>query len=124
METESTDVAKLNLHEIAELIVQFRDERDWQQFHSIPQMLLALFTEAAELSEHFQWLSEEQIATRLEQNGEAIGDELADVLYWTLLIAHDLKINLADAFQKKLAKNRVKYPADLVRGSNKKYKEY
>ena len=105
-------------------IVAFRDERDWRQFHNAKDQILSLVLESAELLELTQWRNGEALEAHLEAQREAMGDELADVLGWVLLIAADRGIDLAAAFERKLAKNRAKYPADQVRGSAKKYTEY
>lgn len=99
-------------------VVQFRDERDWKQFHNFKDMLLSLNLEVSELCEHFQWKSEEE-ALQLEK--QALGEELSDILYWVLLLSHDLGIDLGEAFREKMAKNKEKYPVDQSRGRKEKY---
>ena len=105
-------------------IVAFRDERDWKQFHNPKDQALSLVLEAAELLELTQWRNGEALDHHLDEQRDAFGDELADVLGWVLLIASDRGIDLGNAFARKLAKNHVKYPRDIVRGSAKKYSEY
>ncbi len=112
------------LSEMARQLVQFRDERDWKQFHNPKDQALSLVLEAAELLELFQWKNGEELERHLQEHREDLADELADVLGWLLLISADRNINLAGAFQRKLAKNHAKYPADVVKGSAKKYTEY
>ncbi|RMG42271.1 MAG: nucleotide pyrophosphohydrolase [Candidatus Dadabacteria bacterium] len=112
------------LSELTSLITAFRDERDWKQYHTVKDMLISLMIEASELAEHFQWKNEDQIREYLESNRENISHELADVLYWVLLIANDLDIDLENAFLDKMEINRNKYPADKVRGKSAKYTEY
>ena len=109
---------------IARLILQFRDERDWKQFHNPKDQALSLVLEAAELMELMQWKNGEELDRHLVEKRIDLEDELADVLGWILLIAADQKIDLAAAFHRKLAKNHAKYPADQVRGSAKKYTQY
>lgn len=104
-------------------IVAFRDERDWKQFHNPKDMALSLLLEASELAEIFQWKNGAEIAAAVEEKKTALGHELADVLYWVLLLAHDTGIDLPTAFQNKLGLNREKYPAEKFRGSSKKYSE-
>lgn len=103
-------------------IINFRDERDWKQFHNPKDMALSLVLEASELVEHFQWKNHQEIITHLETHKEDIADELADVLYWILLMAHDFDIDLAEASISKLKKNAIKYPIEKVKGSHRKYK--
>lgn len=104
-------------------MVAFRDARDWSQFHTPKDVAISLSLEAAEVLEHMQWASGEELRRRLEDRREAVGEELADVLYYTLLLAHDLGVDLESAFQSKMAKNALKYPVDKARGSSKKYTE-
>ena len=110
--------------EIQEAIRQFVRERDWEQFHSPKNLAMALSVECAELTEHFQWATEADSRTPSPDKKEAIGDEIADVFVYLSRIAQVLDVDMLDAVARKLAKNAVKYPADKVRGSNKKYSEY
>ncbi len=68
-----------------------------------------------------QWKNGAELTAYIAEQQYKVGEELSDILYWTLLIAHDLEINLANAFMAKLAANEAKYPADKARNSNKKY---
>ena len=104
-------------------IVDFRDKRDWKQFHNPKDLSLSLVLEATEVMEHFQWKSVKEIDEHLKNHKSDVAEELADVLYWVLLISHDLKINMAAALSKKLAKNDKKYPVKKSKGSHKKYTE-
>lgn len=104
-------------------ITKFRDERDWKQFHNPKDLAISLTLEAAEVLEHFQWKSPKEIEEHIIKNKAEIGEELADVLYWVLLLGNDLDIDLADAFQKKMVKNAQKYPLEKARGSHAKYTE-
>ncbi len=112
------------LQELTRRITAFRDARDWKQFHNPKDLALSLVLEAAEVMEHFQWKSPDEIADYVQSNKEDIAEELADTLYWTLLLAHDLDIDLADAFSRKMAKNDAKYPADQAKGRHDKYTAY
>ena len=104
-------------------IRQFADERDWQQYHSPKNLAMALIVEAAELVEHFQWLTEAQSQTLAPEKLAQVSDELADIQIYLIRIADQLKVDLLEAVDKKIEKNAVKYPADKVRGSAKKYNE-
>lgn len=115
---------RATLDDLAKLVLQFREDRDWKQFHNPKDMALSLVLEAAELMEHVQWRSGPQLEKHLKEKREDVADELADVLGWVLLLANDLDINLADAFRRKMAKNIVKYPIDKAKGSSKKYTEF
>lgn len=110
-----------DLTTIAELkrtVDQFVAERDWQQFHTPKNLSMALAIEAAELMEHFQWLTvEESRGEALDRaKREAVGEELADVVCYALAMASALGIDLADAVRDKMIKNAEKYPADEFRG--------
>jgi NTP pyrophosphatase (non-canonical NTP hydrolase) len=71
--------------------------------------------------EHFQWKSKEEIEEYIKTHKEHIGEELADVLYWVLLISHDLNIDILDALDKKILKNESKYPLEKAKGKHTKY---
>lgn len=111
------------IKELTKKIVTFRDERNWKQFHNPKDQALSLVLEASELLEHFQWKNRKQAHAHIETESEAIGDELADVLYWVFLIAHDFKIDLNQALQDKLKKNERKYPIKKSFGKKDKYSE-
>lgn len=111
---------------LTQRIVAFRDARDWAQFHGLKDEVLSLASEVGEVAEEVRWLDEAALAARLQNDDgfrARVGDELADVLYWTLLLAHDAGIDLAAAFDAKMTKNEAKYPVHLAKGSPKKYDE-
>lgn len=111
------------LHDITTQIVSFRDARDWKQFHGLKDIALSMMLEAGEVGEIFQFKTDSEIAEKLDSLKERIGDELSDVLYWTLLMAHDSGINLEEAFARKMVRNEAKYPLEKAKGSNRKYTE-
>ena len=80
-----------------------------------------MMLEAAEVAEHFQWKSKEEIEAYVKDHRDDIGEELADVLYWVLLISHDTGIDIVGAFHKKMAQNEKKYPVDKAKGKHTKY---
>ena len=86
-------------------IIEFRDARDWKQFHNPKDCAISLSLEASEVLEHFQWKSKEEMEKYVVESSQEIGDELADVLYWVLLMSHDLNIDIVDALDKKVLKN-------------------
>jgi NTP pyrophosphatase (non-canonical NTP hydrolase) len=112
-----------DIQKLTKLITKFRDERDWKQFHNPKDMALSLVLEAAEVMEHFQWKNEAEVENYITANRDKIGEELADVFYWILLISHDLKIDLKDALERKMVISNKKYPVEKARGSHKKYTE-
>ncbi|MBN2840127.1 MAG: nucleotide pyrophosphohydrolase [Coriobacteriia bacterium] len=111
------------LGDLTRQIVEFRDERDWKQFHSPRNLAASISIEAAELLECFQWSSDETIADDVEKRRGEIEEEIADVLIYALLLAHDTGIDPAEAVQRKLEKNDAKYPTEKAKGSRAKYTE-
>ncbi|MBI4999184.1 nucleotide pyrophosphohydrolase [Candidatus Gottesmanbacteria bacterium] len=111
------------MQKLQDRLIKFRDERDWKQFHNPKDMAISLSLEAAEVLEHFQWKSKEEIEKYIKEHKEHIEEELADVFYWTLLISHDLGIDIADALTKKMKKNEERYPINKTKGSAKKWNE-
>ncbi len=111
------------LDELTELACRLRDERNWKQFHNPKDMALSLNLEAAELLELMQWKNGEELQRHLDTKKELLGDELCDVLYWVLVIAHDQGIDLRQAFREKIRKNNEKYPVEKAHGRAAKYNE-
>lgn len=103
--------------------VKFRDERDWKQFHNPKDMALSMCLEAAEVLELTQWKNGDALINHLRARREDLADELSDVLYWVLTIAHDFEIDLPKAFGRKLTKSGAKYPIAKSRGRAEKYTE-
>jgi dCTP diphosphatase len=113
-----------DLADLTDAIRRFCDERDWEQFHTPRNLLLALVGEVGELAELFQWLDGEQSAQIMhEAVGRRVQDELADVFYYVLRLADVLKVNLGEALIQKLEVNTQKYPVEKARGSAAKYTE-
>ena len=112
-----------NLGDLTEKIVSFRDARDWKQFHNVKDMALSLMLEAGEVGELFQFKSEAELEQIVESKRERLGEELSDVLYWVLLMAHDSGIDLERSFADKMKRNEEKYPLEKARGNNRKYTE-
>lgn len=102
---------------------RFAAERDWDQFHSPKNLAMALSVEAAELLEHFQWLSDTESAALSPETRSRVAEELADVLLYLIRLADKLDVDLALAASEKLKINAARYPADKARGSSKKYSE-
>ena len=111
------------LQDLQKRIVDFRDARDWKQFHNPKDLALSLVLEAAEVLEHFQWKNAEEIEAYVKTHKKDISEELVDTLYWILLIAHDLGVDLAEAFDQKMRKNEAKYSVEKSKGNHKKYTE-
>ena len=109
----STTVAELR-----KLVADFVAERDWSQFHSPKNVSMALAIEAAELMEHFQWLTTEasrELASEPEKLAE-VGEELADVIGYSFALANELGLDISSAVRAKMVKNAEKYPAEKYRG--------
>jgi dCTP diphosphatase len=113
-----------SLDDLRERLRRFVAERDWDQFHSPKNLAMALIAEAAELVEHFQWLTAEESANLPADKQAEVADELADVLVYLVRIADKLDIDLMQATAAKMERNEAKYPASLVKGSARKYTEY
>ncbi len=99
-----------------EKILDFRNERDWEQYHSGENLAKSLIIEAAELLELYQWGNE-------VENIERLKEELADVMIYALLLANRYKLDVEDIILKKIKKNAEKYPVKKAYGSAKKYNE-
>lgn len=113
MSDQTTTVAELR-----ELVAAFVAERDWGQFHAPKNLAMSLAIEAAELMEHFQWLTPEQSRAVAGQPDRlvAAGEELADVACYALALANELGLDLSTAIRDKMRKNAAKYPAERYRG--------
>lgn len=111
------------LEELRLALRQFAEERDWGQFHSPKNLASALSVEAAELLEHFQWLTEEQSRNLTDDKKAAVATELADVFLYLLNLSDNLGIDLTEAAWQKIQINAAKYPVDRAKGSIKKYTE-
>jgi dCTP diphosphatase len=113
MSDSSTTVAELR-----KLIADFVAERDWSQYHSPKNVSMALAIEAAELMEHFQWLTTEasrELPDDPERLAE-VAEELADVVGYSFALANELGIDVSTAMRAKMIKNAEKYPAEQFRG--------
>lgn len=106
------------LAELRELVRDFVDARDWHQFHSPKNLSMALAIEAAELMEHFQWITTDA-SRAVGGNPEklsAVTEELADVMCYGMALANELGIDVSTALRDKMRKNELKYPAEEFRG--------
>lgn len=109
------------IKDLTKKIIEFRNSRDWEKFHNPKDVALSLSLEASEVLEHFQWKNEQEVKEYIKTHKEEIGEELADVFYWVLLMSHDLDIDIIDALDKKIKKNEFKYPIDKSKGIATKY---
>lgn len=112
------------LEKLQDRLREFAQCRNWEQFHAPKNLAMALSVEAAELLEHFQWLSEQQSEQLPADKLEQIGFELADVFIYTVRLADRLGVDLDQLVQRKIQINEQKYPVEKVYGSAQKYTEY
>lgn len=105
-------------------LTAFARERDWEQFHSPKNLASALIVEAAELLEHFQWLTTEQSEALPADKRREVELEIADIFIYLMRLCERLDVDLRKVVEEKIQMNEEKYPADKVRGSAKKYTEY
>lgn len=115
----------MSLQALTTAIIEFRDQRNWAQFHSLRNLIVSLNLEASELLELTQWKSDTEMTAMAGSTSaqEALRDECADVLIYLLLIAENTGIDLEEAARAKLVKNAIKYPVARSYGSNRKYSD-
>ena len=118
------DDSKTTLQELKDRMARFVHERDWEQFHTPKNLAMSIAIEAAELMEHFQWLTVED-SKKLETDHLAdIGEELADIIIYSLSLSNALGLDLSQTVIDKMEKNIRKYPSDKVKGKSHKYTYY
>jgi dCTP diphosphatase len=117
-----TDTTLVSTAALEEALEAFAAARDWRQFHSPKNLVMALTGEVGELAEVFQWMSEEDSWSAAVAPGtaQAVREELADVMLYLVRLASVLKVDLDGAVRHKLAANALKYPVDVSKGSSKK----
>jgi NTP pyrophosphatase (non-canonical NTP hydrolase) len=99
-------------------ILEFREERDWKQFHLPKNLAISLSLEANEVLELFQWSKDNNLPAERKDD---LKKELADVYYWLLLFSHDMNIDLEKALEEKMEENALKYPVKKAKGKSDKY---
>jgi NTP pyrophosphatase (non-canonical NTP hydrolase) len=107
-----------DIKKITDFLIRFRDDRNWEQFHNIKDLAIALAIEAGELNELFLWKTPEQAE---EVKKEKVADELADVLVYALMLAHKQGFDVEEIIMNKMQKNREKYPVEKAKGNATKY---
>ena len=112
-----------SLEQIKTRLREFAAERDWDQFHSPKNLAMALIVEAAELVEHFQWLTEEQSQTLPPKKLAEVEQEIADIQIYLIRLADKLGVDMEKAVNAKIELNEKKYPAEKVRGRAVKYND-
>ena len=112
----------MDIKEIQDKLAKFAEERDWDQFHSPKNLVMALTSEVGELNELFQWLTEEQSSMKDDIGKvEEIRKEIADIFIYLLRLADKLDIDIEEAIREKIEINAKKYPIDLAKGNATKY---
>ncbi|MGG7145701.1 nucleotide pyrophosphohydrolase [Clostridium butyricum] len=116
---------KANIQELKDIIKQFCDDRDWEQFHNPKDLTIGLSTEANELLSLFRFKNNEEMKEMFDnpKKREDIEDETADIFFFLLRFAQMYGIDLEDALKRKIEKNNKKYSVEKFKGSNKKYSE-
>ena len=122
----STQPSESSVDDLTAIVRSFAESRDWQQFHTARNLVLALVGETGELAAEFQWISDDDIVNALQDadKREAVGSELADVFIYLLRLADVIGIDLAEELKKKIAINEKRYPMDKAKGSAAKYTAY
>ena len=108
----------MNIKEIQDKLAKFAKERDWDQFHSPKNLVMALTSEVGELNELFQWLTEEQSKNL---NNDEVKQEIADIFIYLVRLSDKLDIDIEEAIKEKIEINAKKYPIDLAKGNAIKY---
>lgn len=121
---EVREPSQRDLLVLRDIVRQFADERNWDQFHSPKNLASALCVEAAELLEPFQWLQNGHDHELNDKTRMQIRHEMADVLTYLIRLADKMDVDLYRAVLEKMELNRAKYPADQVRGDARKYTDY
>lgn len=116
-------MAEDRVETLKEKIRQFRDERDWKQFHDPKNMAISIAIEAGELLEEFQWKDKAGVEKKLKDEKHKIEDEMADIYIYLLELSDILGIDLIEAANRKMKKNAAKYPVEKTKGNSKKYTE-
>jgi NTP pyrophosphatase (non-canonical NTP hydrolase) len=105
------------LKQLTDLLIQFRDARDWKQFHNPKDLAIAISIESSELVEAFLWKSAESVPV------EKVKDEIADVFAYLIMLADHYNLDLEQIVREKVKQNEVKYPVDKAKGKSTKYNE-
>lgn len=120
---ETDMVGDDSLRDLTEALRQFASERDWDKFHSAGNLASALSIEAAELQEHFLWVTASELDEVISVKRHRIAEEIGDVLLYLIRLADKVGVDPVSAAREKLSLNATKYPVDKARGNHKKYTE-
>ena len=114
----------MSIKELEDRLEKFAEQRDWKQYHSPKNLSMALIGEAAELTEHFQWLTEEQSFNLSGKRKNDVSMEIADIFIFLLRMTRQLDIDLIESVLTKMAINEKRFPAEEVKGQQKRFVEY
>ena len=103
----------MNLAKLQERLRAFADERDWHRFHSPKNLAMALSVEAAELLEHFQWLTQSQSSSPASVDRRAVAAEIADIQIYLAMLSDKLGVDIEQAVKEKIDTNAIKYPPSV-----------
>ncbi len=123
MSGENAGAEGIALTRLRDCLRDFAAARNWNQFHSPKNLAIALSVEAAELLEHFQWMSDKDPLTMSPEKRARVDEEIADVFLYLIRLADMLNVDLIQAADRKIATNARKYPVEKARGTAKKYTE-
>ena len=115
----------LTVNNLKEKVKSFCHEREWDQFHNAKDLIIAMIIEVGELLEIFRWknINETEEVFKNPDKLEKVKDEVADILFFILRLAQKYEIDLSSSLLNKIEKNKIKYPVEKFKGSNKKYDE-
>ena len=116
--------SKTTFQDLKDRMASFVHERDWEQFHTPKNLAMSIAIEAAELMEHFQWLTVEESKNLENDHLADIGEELADIIIYSLSLSNNLGLDLSQTVINKMEKNIRKYPSEKVKGKSHKYTYY
>ncbi len=109
------------INDLKTIVKKYADDRDWQQYYSPKNVSMQIATEAAELMELFLWIDSKESFETAQKNKEEVEQEVADIAYGLINFCIQANIDLADAFEKKMALNAQKYPIEKAKGKAVKY---
>lgn len=113
-----------NIQALKDLLIKFRDKRDWAQFHDPKNIAEAISIESGELQELFLWKDKEDVVEKIKNDKnfkKRVGEELADIIIFTLNFANATNLDVSEIVIDKIKKADKKYPADKARGVSTKY---
>lgn len=125
-DNDKIDIMSSEIKKLQKMLLKFRKERNWRKFHTPRNLAISLAIEVSEVLEHFQWKTEEEIEEYIKdrEKQQELGEEIADVAIYLLLLANETNIDIKKAVENKIKKNDEKYPENKVRGLAKKYTEF